>query len=101
MNGDGKMVEKIRVSEVVYTSENGDKYTKEDVFADIQVWMNETDDFGGLSSNENQAIQQVTYDVLLKLLDWTAPYTKLAEFEQDDIVALVEKARELYPDLLR
>lgn len=95
------MVEKIREKEIVYTAENGDEYTKEDVFADIQLWMNETDDFGGLSSDESQAIQQVTYDVLLKLLDWTAPYTKLAEFEQDDIDALVEKTRKLYPELLR
>lgn len=92
------MVEKIREKEIVYTAENGDEYTKEDVFSDIQQWMNEIDDFGGLSKQESEAIQQVTYDVLLKLLDWTTPYTKLAEFEQDDVDQLVERAKCMYPE---
>lgn len=77
---------------VVYTAENGDEYSKESIESDIDVWMEETEEFHHLTPEQRQEMKKVTYDVLLSVLEWTSPYTKLSEFEEEDIDELFIRA---------
>lgn len=83
------IVEKI----VVYTSEHGDEYSREEIENEIDIWMDETDKFQHLNLEQRNHVKKATYDVLISLLDWTSPYTKLTEFEEDDVEELLERAK--------
>ena len=83
---------------VVWTCSSGGDYTKEKVYVEIEVWLNEPSPFSQMSEAERSRAKEIIYPILMDLLksgncDCT-PYTRLSGLDEDDVDYILEL---LYP----
>lgn len=71
--------------EVVYTTEDGEQYTKTKIYEDIKVWLVSDNLFEVLGTQENM---DKLYDYILDLATWEYPFTILDQIDEDEIEAI-------------
>ncbi|WP_080831887.1 hypothetical protein [Cohnella massiliensis] len=77
--------------EIVYSCENGGDYTKERIEDEIRFWMSYRQPFRDMSEDKKQRIVEIVYPLLLSLLDWECPLTRLEQFEDEDVETILER----------
>lgn len=81
----------VYMGNIVYSCKNGGSYTKERIIEDIEVWINMIDDLKVVTGSKREKLIDVIYQVLLDRLDWSTSATCLLEFDDEDVVGLLDK----------
>lgn len=85
-------------NEIVYTSEAGNQFTKEDIYAEIYVFI-KSSERPWLDNYPTYIIRDTLYEYLMGLLDWQHPYTLLSEIDDEETKVILEKIeRKLIPE---
>lgn len=77
------------MSEIVYTSEYGTKYTKKDIKDLIKEYVTSSSRFVLFKNFDYIKVEKVLYDYIMNVITWEHPWTILDQIdgtEEEDII---------------
>lgn len=78
-------------NEIIYTSEDGDEYSREHIKFEIVEYINARPEFFKLTDEQYDKCIDIIYDIVMAIMTWEHPCTVLDQFDKEDFDIIFEK----------